>query len=88
MCLWMAEAEATMAAANSAKIPGAAGRKVVAVGNPYRILALLLASYYKEVRKPADALRVLDAGLALPTAVPGVAMGATLPALVSERGSH
>jgi tetratricopeptide (TPR) repeat protein len=80
------QAEAAMAAANSAKIPGAAGRKIVAVGNPYRILALLLASYYNEVRKPADALRVLDAGLALPTAVPGVAMGATLPALVSERG--
>jgi tetratricopeptide (TPR) repeat protein len=80
------QAEAAMAAANSARIPGAAGRKVVAVGNPYPILILLLASYYNEVRKSADALRVLDAGLALPTAVPGVAMGATLPALVTERG--
>ena len=80
------EAEAAMAAANSAKIPGAAGRKVVVVGNPYRVLTLWLAYYYNEVRKPADALRVPDAGLALPTAVPGMAMGATLPALVSERG--
>jgi tetratricopeptide (TPR) repeat protein len=80
------QAEAAMVAANAAKIPGAAGRKVVVVGNPYRVVTLWLAYYYNEIRKPADALRVLDAGLALPTAVPGVAMGATLPALVSERG--
>ena len=79
-------AEAAVEASNSDKIPGAAGRKIVAVGNPYPQIAFLLASYYNEVGRPADALRVLDVGLALPTAMPGVAMGASLPNVISERG--
>jgi len=39
--------------------------KVVAVDNPYPSMSFYLASYYDEVGQPSDALRVLDAELAL-----------------------
>jgi tetratricopeptide (TPR) repeat protein len=57
------------------------------VGNPYPLACLLLGSYYNEVGRSPDALRVLDHGLALPTAVPGSVLGQTRPNLVSERGA-
>jgi tetratricopeptide (TPR) repeat protein len=64
-----------------------AGRTaVVPVPNPYPRASFFLGSYYNEVRRPADALRVLDIGLALPTAFPG-SRGETIPLLTIERGA-
>jgi tetratricopeptide (TPR) repeat protein len=39
--------------------------KIVAVDNPYPLLALYLGSYYNELRRYDDAVRVLDKGLKL-----------------------
>ena len=81
------QAEADLAARNSGQIPGAAGRKVMPVGNPYRYIGFVLGSYYNEIGRSTEALRVLDAGLALPGAVPGMMVGEQLPELISERGA-
>lgn len=59
---------------------------VTALESPYPPISLLLGSYYVEIRRLDDAVRVLDAGLALPPAVPGVSR-ATVPALSSERAT-
>lgn len=64
----------------------AAEGKVVVEKNPFPTVALMLGSYYNEIGRPADALRVLDTGLALPGAIPGEALGSHRPSLVSERG--
>ncbi|MBI3444046.1 MAG: tetratricopeptide repeat protein [Magnetospirillum sp.] len=61
-------------------------RKTIAVKSPYPPISLVLASYYNEVNLPADALRVLDAGLALPQQIGDAKLGMHLPLLVSERG--
>lgn len=63
-----------------------AGRSVSVVADPYPFLALLLGSYYDEVGKPADALRVLDAGLGLPSET-GPVPGQIKPSLMTERGA-
>ena len=61
-------------------------RKTVAVQNPYPAMSLYLGSYYDEIGKPDEALRVLDFGLSL-TAVKGEALGAHQPFLFAERGA-
>lgn len=74
-----------MMAAAADKSPDPARRKVVAVINPYPHISFFLGSYYDEIGKPAEAVRVLDAGLALPT-VKGVA-SENQPFLIAERGA-
>jgi tetratricopeptide (TPR) repeat protein len=74
------------ATASQDKRPGVAGREVVAVINPYPRIALYLGTYYNEIGQSTDALRVLEAGLALPT-VADQGMGEFRPHLISERGA-
>ncbi len=63
-----------------------AWRQTVAVKDPYPPISLYLGSYYNEIGKPQEALRVLDAGLKL-YGVRGVfGVGAHQPLLISERG--
>ena len=69
-----AEALVAMAAAAGDKSPPVAGRRTVAVANPYPLVSFLLGTYYNEVGKPNDALRVLNIGLSL-NAVKGVFLG-------------
>jgi tetratricopeptide (TPR) repeat protein len=78
-------ASALVAMAAAAADRGAGGRKVVSVSNPYPRISFFLGSYYDEIGKPGDAVRVLDAGLALPR-VEGVA-NESEPFLISERGA-
>jgi len=75
-----------MMAAATAKDSPWAGRRVAAVADPYPFLALLLGSYYDEVDRPTDALRVLDLGLALPSET-GLIPGQIKPSLMTERGA-
>ena len=82
-----AEALEAMMAAATDKRPEVAGRKAVAVKNPYVLASFYLGTYYDEIGKPQDALRVLDAGLALPQVDPELAGGSHRPALISERGA-
>jgi tetratricopeptide (TPR) repeat protein len=72
-------------AAVSAEKPGKTAR---AVDNPYPTISFFLGSYYDEIGKFDQALRALDAGLAL-TAVQGLgfAAGAHAPLLIAERGA-
>lgn len=72
--------ETSAAAASPAK-----GKVVVA--NPYPAIALMLGRYYLHENQPAEALRVLDAGVALPGAVKGVQLGKNLWQLYAERGA-
>jgi len=67
--------------------PQGAGGKVVAVQSPYVVASFLLSTYYNEVRRPVDALRVLDAGLALPNVDPDLGAGSHRPKLLAERGA-
>jgi len=59
--------------------------EVVAVANPYPTMGILLGSYYVETGKFRDAVRVLDAALAL-SPLPKDRLGQTVPDLLSERG--
>ena len=63
---------------------GTAARQTVAIHNPYPMISLYLGSYYNEVRKHENAIRVLDEGIAL-RATPN--QGDTLPVLIGERGA-
>ncbi len=63
-----------------------AGRPVSVVADPYPLLSLILGSYYNEVGRSADALRALDAGLALPSETAPVP-GQIKPNLTIERGA-
>jgi tetratricopeptide (TPR) repeat protein len=56
----------------------------IAIANPYPVLGLMLGSYYVEIGKPRDALRVLDATLSL-SPLPKERLGTTVPDLLSER---
>ena len=76
---------ALLIAAGKGKSGGA--QQVVAIANPYPKISFYLGSYYNETRRPADALRVLNAGLALPRAFPDGEFGEMRPALLSERGA-
>lgn len=60
--------------------------QAVAVQNPYPAIGLYLGSYYNEVGKPADALRVLDIGLSL-SAISGLNLGDDRADLIAERGA-
>jgi len=77
----MAEALVAMAASRES-----GARNVVAIPNPYPLISLYLGSYYDEIEKYEDALRVLDAGLKL-TAAAEFRLGETTPLLISERGA-
>jgi tetratricopeptide (TPR) repeat protein len=58
-----------------------AGKKVVAIHDPYPMIALYLASYYNETRHYADALRVLERERSVNKGT----LGDTRAALTSER---
>ncbi len=74
---------ALVVAAGNKKGPA---RDTRAVENPYIRASFYLGTYYNEIGKPLDALRVLDAGLALPQPAAGMAVGDHLPVIISERG--
>ena len=81
----MADSLAAMAAVTSDA--SHAGRKAVSIANPYPRLALVLGSYYDEIGQPADALRVLDEGLAIVDAATTVLqLSESRPGLLIERG--
>jgi hypothetical protein len=62
-------------------------RRTTTVANPYPSVSFFLGTYYNEIGKANDALRALDAGLALPTPLPGSTLGQMRPNLISERGA-
>ena len=70
------------AAADSKK----SGRNAIAVENPYPRASYYLGAYYNEIGQPADALRVLNTGLALPT-VEGAKAGEFQPLLITEKAA-
>jgi tetratricopeptide (TPR) repeat protein len=57
------------------------GKSATAVANPYELISLYLGSYYDETGRSEDALRVLDAGLAISP------LSVRRPALIAERGA-
>jgi len=77
--------EQVLADARADSRPWSAGKSVAAASDSYRRVSFYLGSYYDEIGKPAEAVRVLDAGLALPT-VKG-APSETQPFLIAERGA-
>jgi tetratricopeptide (TPR) repeat protein len=60
-------------------------RNTIAVKNPYPMISMYLGSYYNEVGKNDDAVRVLNEGIALRSEPDS--MGETLPFLLGERGA-
>ena len=60
--------------------------ETVSVANPYPAISFYLGSYYNEVGRAADALRVLDKGLSL-SALSGADMGEHRPTLIAEKGA-
>lgn len=66
------------------KDPALKGRSIVAVHNPYPGLAVILGAYYSETGRFADAVRVLERGMAL-EAVRDLGMGEHMPLLATER---
>jgi tetratricopeptide (TPR) repeat protein len=60
--------------------------QAVTVRNPYPGISLCLGSYYNEIGRSADALRVLDAGLAL-SPVSELSLGEHRAELIGERGA-
>jgi tetratricopeptide (TPR) repeat protein len=79
-----AEALGALLLATTNKHPGVTN--TVAVENPYPAISFYLASYYDEMNKPQDALRVLDTGLML-TAMPDLDAGEMRAVILVERGS-
>jgi tetratricopeptide (TPR) repeat protein len=59
---------------------------VVAVEDPYPAISFYLASYYDEMGKPEEALRVLDLGLTFST-LPDMDTGETRGLILVERGA-
>ena len=66
--------------------PTQPGPAVTVLESPYPLISFLLGSYYVEVRRPTEAVRVLDAGLALPPAVADVPRS-MVPVLSAERAT-
>lgn len=62
----------------------APGRETIAVPNPYSAISFYLGSYYNEIGRHDEAVRVLDKGLAL-NAAHGNEFNPVLPSLISER---
>lgn len=58
------------------------GGSVVAINDPYPLISLYLGSYYNEMQRPVEALRVLDAGIATSSQ-----LGSLRPGLYTERGA-
>lgn len=58
---------------------------VAAFDNPYPVMGLILGSFCVETGKFKDALKALDAGLAL-SPLPKDRLGTTVPDLLAERG--
>jgi tetratricopeptide (TPR) repeat protein len=79
-------AETIMALSSAALDKSKAPNSIQALQNPYPSIALYLGSYYDEIGKPADAVRVLDLGLST-FSEPGVDLGAHIPILLGERGA-
>jgi tetratricopeptide (TPR) repeat protein len=75
----------TLAALMTAATDDKDHTKSIAIENPYPQLALLLGSYYNEVQRPADAVRVLDIGLGF-SFLPDANVGVHMPDLEGERG--
>jgi tetratricopeptide (TPR) repeat protein len=61
-------------------------KKLTAVADPYPLISLYLGSYYNEIGKPDNALRVLNAGIAV-TDTDGLGLGEHDSLLVSEKGA-
>ncbi|MES2253704.1 MAG: tetratricopeptide repeat protein [Pseudomonadota bacterium] len=61
------------------------GGAVTAVGNPYPSISKLLGTYYDEIGKLEDGIRVLDEGLAL-SPDPEARAGALTVSLIGEKG--
>lgn len=59
------------------------GKRVVAVANPYPMIALMLGSYYNEIKRYDDAVRVFDRERSFDKGN----SGETRPGLASERGA-
>ncbi|MFI4975608.1 MAG: tetratricopeptide repeat protein [Caulobacterales bacterium] len=77
---------ATLTASAAPQPAGDAPREVVAVDDPYLMVSFYLGSYYNEVGQSSDALRVLDAGLAIEPRGWTLA-GSHHVAIVTERGA-
>ena len=58
--------------------------KVVVEANPYPLMSLLLGSYYNEIGRSEDALRVLTHGLTL-SPLDGIILGDHAPHLMADR---
>lgn len=78
---------ALILSAGMAKAQGMQVKQTTAVANPYPLVSFYLGTYYNEIGRSEDALRALDAGLALPTPLPGSDIGETAPLLIGERGA-
>ncbi|MEZ5937811.1 MAG: tetratricopeptide repeat protein [Hyphomonadaceae bacterium] len=72
-------------AAGTAEAGGSDARSIVAVENPYLMIAFYLGTYYNEYGLFTDAVRVLSAGLALPEMFPE--LGETRVLLMIERAA-
>jgi tetratricopeptide (TPR) repeat protein len=77
---------AMLAAANNDGDDASQGVSVVAIDNPYPLMALVLGSYYVESRQPEEGIRVLELGLAIIDASSFGGLSETRPALLTERG--
>jgi tetratricopeptide (TPR) repeat protein len=73
-----------MAAAGADKSSGVTATD--ALDNPYPKMSFYLGTYYDEIDKPAEALRVLDAGLAA-SVVPDLDLGSDRALVLVERGA-
>jgi tetratricopeptide (TPR) repeat protein len=83
----MSEALVAMTMYSAATDKSRAKGKVVAINNPYPMISFYLGTYYNEIGRPEDALRVLDAGLGLPPVMTGLRLGDSIPLLIRERGA-
>jgi len=82
----MAEALVAMAMASKITGDGNHPRKVVAVPNPYPVMSLYLGSFYDDIGKYEDGIRVIDLGMRL-RAESDLRLGDSLPLLIAERGA-
>jgi tetratricopeptide (TPR) repeat protein len=81
-------AESLMALLSIAATNEKTGKKVKGSAqlNPFPQIAFILGSYYNEIGKPQDALRVLDRGLSL-SPFPSERLGELVLLLIAEKGA-